>query len=701
MYTIRPCSVKEFLNDSQIQLPRFQRKQTWDEKKNFQLVISIFKQYPMGVCIISNQRVGKREVKYLLDGRQRRNVFKVMFDNPDEISKWARSFIGYKNNVDLNDLKDLFDEKINDYLEDDQFEPNTTEDHEDNEVEEFLDGLEGGDGLDRAAEDDYGTGLDLLFKIISTFYKKSKHYTGFSQPFDFYNWLEDVPYIDLDENNQYVLNGTKLKTFIDEYRKHCENNSKEYDESADVFSEFLLQRCSRFKVSQTVSQEKQKQKLIKTIKDRWNDILLRINLVDRLSIVLSDAKIGIIEVSEITSSDSQKIFNIINSEGVKLTAAEVLSASAGWNVKINNPSAEMLAAAKDLYDQMSIRGIQDVVRWDIPATLLSRIGKNIVFKELSWDSKANKTEFEKKLTLGFKCFAGVFEKGIKKDDIEKMGKDPTISWEQESESLLSDLKTVLKIINDMPYFKYLNSWNTTIMEMTSDTIALDFLLIMRLDWIRKGKPLGNSTQTSKFQKNAVVLLDRLIYEYINLQWRGSSDSKVAKNIESLGKSDYPDMFVPVTAEDWVNTLTEIKDKLRVSSNAPISYAAMKPILYHAYCLMEISGPGSDPKVSIEVDHIIPQSVFKSSLIANNELIKDSVYNLGLLPKKENISKSDQRLRDITDPWLRDQIVKYEFVPVNRFEEFSNISNYATLFDLRKAAFFDVAFGEKRKDLLNN
>ena len=47
MYEIRPETVKTFITDRNIKLPRFQGKQTWDEKKNFQLCISLFKEYPI------------------------------------------------------------------------------------------------------------------------------------------------------------------------------------------------------------------------------------------------------------------------------------------------------------------------------------------------------------------------------------------------------------------------------------------------------------------------------------------------------------------------------------------------------------------------------------------------------------------------------------------------------------------------------
>ena len=176
-------------------------------------------------------------------------------------------------------------------------------------------------------------------------------------------------------------------------------------------------------------------------------------------------------------------------------------------------------------------------------------------------------------------------------------------------------------------------------------------------------------------------------------------SKLYKNIEAINKADYPDVFVPISKKDWEATLTKIRDNLSVSENNTISYTLMKPLLYHSYCLMNISGP--DSQYSIEIDHIIPQSIFNATTWPQKKLIQDSLYNLGLLPKKENVSKGNERLKNIEDAWLKDQIEKYEFIPQTRFEEFSNVNNYSAMFDLRKEKFFDKAFGEKRDTLLNN
>ena len=114
----------------------------------------------------------------------------------------------------------------------------------------------------------------------------------------------------------------------------------------------------------------------------------------------------------LSPSDSQKIFNIINSEGEKLKAVEILSAKPHWNIPIINPSQEAIDAVKELYKELETVP-SDVVRWDYPATILRRLGTNCVIKQFA----PTKTDFVKELTCGFKIVAGIYEGGVKKESI--------------------------------------------------------------------------------------------------------------------------------------------------------------------------------------------------------------------------------------------------------------------------------------------
>ena len=233
------------------------------------------------------------------------------------------------------------------------------------------------------------------------------------------------------------------------------------------------------------------------------------------------------------------------------------------------------------------------------------------------------------------------------------------------------------------------------MELTSDAIALDFIIIAYKDWCRKGKPIGD-TKAKQFQKNCFILWDRLIFEYINKQWRGSSDQKIANNIASLNNE--PDIFVPIHVDKWKSILEDQIFEYNSIETIDISMVMMKPLLYHFYCLMQLQGP--ETSYDIEIDHIIPQTLFNESSIPMKEVVQNNLLNLGLLPKDENVAKSNKKLILIDSQWLKDQIVKYEFITEDKFLEYSNVSNYQAMFDDRKNIFLE-AYTTKRNDILNN
>ncbi|SHO48698.1 DUF262 domain-containing protein [Anaerocolumna xylanovorans] len=673
MYEIRPESIKTFITDRNVKLPRFQRKQTWEEKKNFQLCISLFKEYPVGVCILSVDESKGKIVRWLLDGRQRKNALVMMYDDPENIYNWAKRFIGFKNSDQPSEIEEKFNFKISEYIEaelDDDFEMTQLDPGED--VSEAVND-EKDDNIDANAY-----GLELLLEIIKVIHNKQKKNTGFTKPFDFTKYVNRLPYLEVD------LTGTKLssrrvKTFIDEYRKYCDDEYINYDDEKS-FYKFLSVRCD-------IQDEKKTQALVH---EKWKEIKERILIVEKIDTLLTNCKIGMIEVKNLSPSDSQKIFNIINSEGEKLTAVEILSAKPHWNIAVDNPSQAAVDATKELYKRIGT--VQtNVVRWDLPATFLNRIGKNFILKKFT----DTKTDFEKELTYGFKILSSIYVGGVKKEDIEGLSKASNLNWSSDIESLVNDFQNMFKLISSFDYFKYFKSWNTSIMELTSDAIALDFIVIAYKDWCRKGKPLGDS-KAKQFQKNCFILWDKLIFEYINKQWRGSSDSKIANNILALDNE--PDLFVSVKEDKWRTILEDQIFAYSAIESADISMAIMKPLLYHFYCLKSIQGP--DTSYEIEMDHIIPQTLFNESTIERKGVIQDNLLNLGLLPKDENVAKSNKRLILITSQWLKDQIVKYELISETKFHEYSDVNNYQKLFDERATIFIE-AYTSKRNNILNN
>ena len=157
------------------------------------------------------------------------------------------------------------------------------------------------------------------------------------------------------------------------------------------------------------------------------------------------------------------------------------------------------------------------------------------------------------------------------------------------------------------------------------------------------------------------------------------------------------MFNPVEERKWKNLLDEIFDNNTIEDQK-VTQAMMEPLLYHFYSLRNIMGP--DTNCKIEVDHIIPKSLFNESTIEHRDSIQHNILNLGLLPKDENSSKGNKKLGLIESEWLKDQITKYEFIERDDFYMFSDVNNYRVLFNRRKGYFYE-AFSKYRNDILNN
>lgn len=250
----------------------------------------------------------------------------------------------------------------------------------------------------------------------------------------------------------------------------------------------------------------------------------------------------------------------------------------------------------------------------------------MILKSFSQDKKS---DFEKELTIGFQIMAGIYERSITKNSIESLSRNQHIRWETDYESLIDEFSQMFKLIRTSDYFQYLKSWKTSIHELTSLGCALNFILVTYTVWKKIGKPIGNDSNAKKFIKNCFILWDKLIYEYVNRQWSGSMDSKISKYLERVYNDD-SSVFEPIDKERWSQLLKDIFETSKIG-DSEIKFDLMKPLLYHFYCLKNISGP--DSHYSIEIDHIIPQIKFDLSQLSQKNILKDNLFNLGLLPKK--------------------------------------------------------------------
>ena len=526
---------------------------------------------------------------------------------------------------------------------------------------------------------------DLLLRLILACHNKNALGSSLSKRFDFEPLVKDLDYIEFNGQGKSI-NTQKLRSWLLALERHCEDNNLSYPTDQKTFADFL----SKYSIS---NQEKFSILLAK----KWEKISDAMDLIDKVTDLLQSVKIGIIELSDIDSYEAQTIFKIINTAGSPLTAAEILSAKPSWNKEINNPSVGLKEQVKKLYEEMEIQAT-NCVKWDFPATLLSRLELPFVFPALSY---SDNKQFEKAITLGFKLMSAQYIGGISKNHISELSDSTNLNWEQDPEKLITDLNLMGKILSADNFYKYMQSWKINIMDLMSDAIAINFLALTYKDWLKKDKPVGNSSITNKFIKNSRVLFDSLIFEYITRQWRGSSDSRVSENLKNFPTKG--DLYVPILKSKWEQLLEEIIEKHEVlgtkAKEDVIDNTVIPPLLYYYYILNEQQGPtGLD--ITIEKDHIIPKALLESSHIENKSILTNNLFNLCLLPKRENITKRDKRLIEITDTWLIDEIEKYTGIRKTDFYKYSDIENIQELKTERKARLLEVLIDKRNNYLIN-
>ena len=142
MWNAKEIQVSALIEAKDLELPRFQRKSTWNAKKDFRLALSFFKGLPLGAIVIKSSGSGTR---YLLDGRQRWEALKGLQD-PDTVYLWAKAALGIRTGWSSADLIARFDAEIENYFGSD---PSDTE--EDGEAAE---GIEPEEPLEDLPPDD-------------------------------------------------------------------------------------------------------------------------------------------------------------------------------------------------------------------------------------------------------------------------------------------------------------------------------------------------------------------------------------------------------------------------------------------------------------------------------------------------------------------------------------------------------------------
>lgn len=663
-YNIETRSVSEFVTDVKIKLPRFQRKSTWTAKQNFELAISIFQDYPVGVVIINEEN----NISWLLDGRQRRTALRDLRANPDLVYDWARKYIGFKANEPEDAVQSRFWGKIEEYLQHEDFDesPSSTEDESD---------------LDEAQDVDINKahqmqGLKTLLDIILMVHQKHGDTGKWERVFDFSKYVERPTYA--PKRDGYKIDPVKLRAFLLECFKQNMGATQE------VFIQYI---DDQFGVRDG------KLNAFKSyIEQNWDNIKHIIDTIARSEQIFIDARVGVILLKNVTPLDAQNIFSRINSGGTQLKAEELLSAKPFWNIEVPTSNSSMAAIVRDMYTRLGVEVPENVVRWDYGATLLSRLkDQHLLFDEYKPEESGKEIDMTQ-VTLGFKLMSSYYIGGMSAIDVSAMEKEKTINWGQSIDDLIDNVNKICEILLKTEFFKYLKKWNKSIYKMMGAAIVLEFITILLKSWEDKDCPTVASNELTLFQRDAKCLFDRLVYEYAVGGWRGSGDSKMANHIKN-----WKERVKPLPEENWANLIEATMTKGDFNGNI-LDIKHITPILCYQFALQRRS-PENTLEETSEVDHIVPQA-----LLANHQMFppfyKDALFNLSLLSKEDNIAKKDKKLNEIQEMSLKETVSKYTGISLDDFDKYSDVQNIEQLRAERSKMFKEV-FGPKRLSELAN
>jgi len=681
-YNVIDCNAVSYADNDKIRFPRFQRKKTWAAEDNFKLCISIFKGYPIGVVII-NELGG---FEYLLDGRQRLTALRLMKSNPKEIYKWAKSFVKFTQNEAREDLINKFWKSIDVYLQHDAAKPKEEKvisskadidviDSNEEETDDYTTEEEGKSTFDFETQyKSLTTLLDLI--LLCHPYVQKDDMTNLEKMYLFNGIIDSndlMEYVD-PSNGEYVVNCVKLWDFIGTLSK---SNYK----TKDQFTNYLIRR---YRLGGTASENK----IRNWIHQHWDFYCNSLDVHDRLRSVLNQASIGQIKLLNAEPLDAQNIFSLVNHSGTPLSAEELFSARPFWNIKIKNPSFELLECKKSMYSFLEIDLPEDTCRWDLCSSFLKRIDKNNLIFERD-------NSFTTSISLSYRLISALLVGGLNNVSILKL-ETQKIDWETDIEKLIKDLNMMISVLEDMDTFKYMMEWNQSMMSLTSNAIAIEFCTLLYKVWkYDLGCPAKTSANRKIFERNAVFLFDRLVYEYSSRVFSGSGDSLVASHLV-----DYRSRIdKSLDKNDWEKFIEEIDTgKIRGKKT---STQILKPFIYY-HCILNKKKPAikdGAKNLHFEIDHIVAQKLFKNNPLAD-EIYKDNYLNYSLLPKADNIEKNDKRLNTIQDKWLKEQIIYYSEIKESDFETLSDITKVSELKSIRKKGFIKT-FTSTRDSYLAN
>jgi hypothetical protein len=609
-YHINELKVTDFIGDTTIKLPRFQRRQAWDVKKDFGLCVSMFKGYPLGVVIYNHTKVGTKDINYLLDGRQRRSALKNLIENPSKLYQAAIRYLGIKANVSDAELDEAYWVKIGTYL---------------NQSTDNLDAVESDeDETDSDIDADTQKGnLKLLLEYLHLLHGNSKKdVTALEKRWSFGKYFAYLPYfVNASTKN---VDPKKLKNFIVTTLATKFSENEQFTEEA--LYNYLTSEFSLIE-NQANSFKKKLSEVFENLKKDF-DVLVRVQ-----TSVFDQASIGVIKIMKVSSLDSQNIFSLVNKGGTPLKAEELLSAKPFWNTNVLSRELDVPVrnAIMELYRRLNIPGENDphngvFVYWDLCATFIDRIDKHhLVFQEYPNDDSG----LLLKVQHGFKTVAALLEDGISAVKIEALEQETNLV--QNLSNLQQDTNRMLSVLLGNTFFKSLLSWGRSLTSLIAIAPSLEFLAILHKFWKQLENEPGDYEK--KFVRGAICLLDRLILEHAKGEWKGSSDSKLSKHL----KGTWSDRVALLPKTDWETYLEN------ACGPTMEDYKKQRALLYY-FAVLQGKTPDNLAELEYDIDHIIPQKEFDSvpAGIGVDARLMDSLGNVSLLPRKKNESKGEKK-----------------------------------------------------------
>ena len=610
-YEFSPLPLSNFL-DRKFVFPRFQRRSVWNKKQNFELLLSLFKGYPLGVVIVSSEEIGDSKHNFLLDGRQRRTCLQQVKRNPEVVYEWAKNYCKLKSTDSDDEVGEKFWRKVDEFFFQEKDENGV------DIAEEEIDWVYGED--DEAIEKSDLGGLPGLLKVIQGIHPLKPKESGLTAPFKLGVDVKNAPARISEEEEksnkiQRILSGSKCSDLYRSLSQWLNNQELELNQK-NVLAWLLEQNM----FGNTI-------KMQQDLERKWDRFSSAFEVVKAMDDLFAKSSIGLVEAKNYSDTDRQMIFKFINDGGTPLNSVQILSASPYWNKRVSD-AGKLQKHREDLYGLMDLPLPKEPVRWDCAACSPSilEIGGILRVPDLL------EGNLDVRLKTGFKLYALHRSNSLNKQSIQDLGTDD--SYWKTPLKMIERYQGVLRRLNKSEYFKFMLSWEGSVDQITSQNASMFYLEAVTKQYEHFGSP-ESGKKYYQWLNDAFALLDRLVLEVVELKWKGSSDALLARKLRDWQNIDWS----LLDDERWTSVVHEVVSYGTVNGNE-VDLKLSEKITRHMAFVSKQMGDGKG-----EIDHIIPKSKVVSS--QGLELVNTPV-NLALITPDLNREKRDKYPSELQD-----------------------------------------------------